>query len=62
MATLFPKEIILPEGFQYVLAFITEKEEQDLLQLISTIDLRIFMFRGFEARRKIGKLRCGLSL
>ena len=52
MATLFPTEFFLPDGFQYIPEFITEKEEQDLLKLISTIDLRIFIFRGFEAKRK----------
>ena len=52
MLTLFPNEIILPEGFIYVPEFISEKEEQELLQVISAIDLHSFIFRGFEAKRK----------
>lgn len=52
MITLFPDEIILPEGFLYVPGFITETEEQELLEFISTIELHNFTFRGFEAKRK----------
>jgi alkylated DNA repair dioxygenase AlkB len=50
--TLFPNEPFLPEGFVYIPDFISEKEERELLQLISTIDLHTFIFQGFEAKRK----------
>ena len=52
MSTLFPNHIILPEGFTYIPEFITEKEEQDLLKLISRIELQTFIFQGFAAKRK----------
>jgi alkylated DNA repair dioxygenase AlkB len=52
MQTLFPDEILLPQGFRYVPDFITQQEETELLQVISTIELRNFIFQGFEAKRK----------
>lgn len=52
MLTLFPNELILPAGFLYVPDFITEHEEQRLLDVISNIALHNFTFRGFEAKRK----------
>ncbi len=45
MNTLFPDEPTLPEGFIYVPEFISEKEEIELLQLISTIELHTFIFQ-----------------
>jgi alkylated DNA repair dioxygenase AlkB len=52
MHTLFPDDTILPEGFRYVPDFISESEESELLQVISTIELHTFVFQGFEAKRK----------
>src|SRR5215203_5660039 len=53
MNTLFPVEPKFPEGFQYIPNFINAAEEQYLLQEIAKIELRIFTFQGYEAKRKV---------
>ncbi len=53
MNTLFPDEPTLPEGFIYVPEFISEKEEIELLQLISTIELHTFIFPGIRSQTEI---------
>jgi alkylated DNA repair dioxygenase AlkB len=53
MSSLFPVEPIFPEGFSYFPDFITEQEETELLQTISTLSLHTFLFRGYEAKRKV---------
>ena len=52
MLTLFPTGPVLPEGFSYTPSFLAKEEEQQLLQLIGGIELRSFVFQGYEARRK----------
>lgn len=53
MKTLFPVEKLYPEGFLYFPDFITEAEEQQLLNEIANIQLNTFNFQGFEAKRKV---------
>jgi alkylated DNA repair dioxygenase AlkB len=43
----------LPPGFSYTENFITENEERQLLQVISGLELHTFIFRGYEAKRKV---------
>jgi len=52
MYSLFPEELPYPKGFFYLPDFISEKEEQDLLQVISQIALQTFTYQGFEAKRR----------
>ena len=52
MLTLFPTGPVLPDGFSYTPSFLAKEEEQQLLQLIGGIELRSFVFQGYEARRK----------
>ena len=53
MATIFPLESFLPDGFSYHENFITVEEENELLKEILRIELHSFSFQGFEARRKV---------
>lgn len=53
MPSLFPIEPILPYGFSYYPSFLSEKEEQSLLNAISELDLKTLIFQGFEAKRKV---------
>lgn len=53
MKTLFPVEIVFPEGFSYYADFITKEEELDLLSAISKVELHRFLFQGYEAKRKV---------
>jgi alkylated DNA repair dioxygenase AlkB len=53
MSTLFPIEPILPQGFSYQAGFISEEEEQTLLEEIKQIVLNTFTFQGYEAKRKV---------
>ncbi len=53
MNTLFPVELNLPEGFLYFPDFLTEEEEKLLCEKVLKVDLHIFNFQGFEAKRKI---------
>ena len=43
----------IPEGFAYYPRFLSEEEEDELLQLISGIELHTFIFQGFPAKRKV---------
>jgi alkylated DNA repair dioxygenase AlkB len=52
MNTLFPIETFLPQGLQYFPRFITESEEEQLLEEISKLNLSPMKFHGYEARRK----------
>jgi alkylated DNA repair dioxygenase AlkB len=53
MQTLFPVEPVLPGGFQYFPEFLTPTEEEKLINTVKNIDLHIFNFQGFEAKRKV---------
>jgi alkylated DNA repair dioxygenase AlkB len=53
MNTLFPRKLYFPEGFFYFPDFLTESEEQELVNYISSITLHPFIFQGFEAKRKV---------
>lgn len=53
MNTLFDVYPRFPIGFQYFQHFLSETEEQELLDAIGDIHLRNFQFQGFEAKRKI---------
>lgn len=46
-------EFRYPEGFHYNEEFLTPNAENDLLQIISTLDFRAFDFHGYIARRRI---------
>lgn len=52
MNTLFPIEPVFPQGFSYEKGFISEEEEQSLLELISGVDLHNMQFKGYTANRK----------
>jgi alkylated DNA repair dioxygenase AlkB len=53
MADLFTSDLKFPEGFLYLPQFLTEKEEEDLIEIISKSELHPFTFQGFEAKRKV---------
>ncbi len=53
MNTLFPIDPVFPEGFRYLPDFITEDEEQQLVDEISKVELHTFTFQGYEAKRKV---------
>lgn len=53
MNTLFTDDELLPEGFSYTDDFITAEEEKNLMDLISGLRLHTFIFRGYEAKRKV---------
>jgi alkylated DNA repair dioxygenase AlkB len=53
MDTLFPLNPVLPSGFVYVPDFISLQEEDQLIQLISEIELHKFLFQGHEAKRRV---------
>src|SRR4051812_12881771 len=42
-----------PKGFNYFPEFLTEQEEENLLNEISKIELHTFTFQGFEAKRRV---------
>jgi alkylated DNA repair dioxygenase AlkB len=46
-------EAALPEGFVYLPDFLSEAEEAGLLEIIPTLDFRIFEYKGFPAKRRI---------
>jgi alkylated DNA repair dioxygenase AlkB len=50
---LFPIQLKLPEGFSYVVDFLSVDEEQRLLKFIDSVELRSMIFQGFEAKRKV---------
>jgi hypothetical protein len=45
-------EAVLPEGFVYLPDFLSEAEEAGLLEIIPTLDFRIFEYKGFPAKRR----------
>jgi alkylated DNA repair dioxygenase AlkB len=53
MDTLFPLNPVLPSGFVYVPDFLSPQEEDQLIQLITKIELHKFLFQGHEAKRKV---------
>lgn len=53
MNTLFPLEQIFPEGFSYFEDFLSEDEEQQLLEIVTAIDVHPFIFQGYTANRKV---------
>jgi alkylated DNA repair dioxygenase AlkB len=53
MSTLFPIEPVWPPGFSYFPGFIGETEELGLLQEISRLELHVFNFHGYEAKRRV---------
>lgn len=61
MNTLFDIELPLPEGFTYQDNFISEAEEQQLLQNILLLDLQQMKFHEYEAKRKVMSFGKGWS-
>jgi alkylated DNA repair dioxygenase AlkB len=53
MSSLFPLEPVFPEGFSYHPGFITKDEEEKLLEAVKKIPLHTFLFRGYEAKRRV---------
>src|SRR3954463_7789087 len=53
MNTLFDIAPILPPGFNYYPAFITETEEMQLVKAIENFDLQNMKFHQYEAKRKV---------
>jgi alkylated DNA repair dioxygenase AlkB len=53
MSNLFHIEPQYPEGFNYYPEFITAQEEELLVQAISELSLKTFIFRGYLAKRKV---------
>ena len=53
MNTLFPLDPGYPEGFQYIPGFISVEEEKELLDAVANVDLHVFNFQGYEAKRKV---------
>jgi alkylated DNA repair dioxygenase AlkB len=53
MSSLFPLEPAYPEGFSYIPDFISAEEESRLLEAIRPLELHTFLFRGYEAKRKV---------
>lgn len=53
MNKLFSVDPVFPEGFRYFPDFISEQEEQRLSEAISALNLQTFIFRGYEAKRKV---------
>jgi hypothetical protein len=50
---LFPSRRPIPGGFRYVQDFLSEAEENRLLDSISKLQLHPLLFQGFEAKRKV---------
>ena len=53
MQTLFPVGPVLPEGFTLIPDFLTEGEEQHLMDEVSKVALHPMRFQGYEAKRKV---------
>lgn len=53
MFSLFPELEAYPSGFYYTEDFISEAEEQLLLNVVASLELQTFVFRGYEARRRV---------
>jgi alkylated DNA repair dioxygenase AlkB len=50
---LFNIEPIFPQGFNYFPQFLNVEEEEDLYKTILKLNLRTFIYRGYEAKRKV---------
>jgi alkylated DNA repair dioxygenase AlkB len=50
---LFSVDPVFPAGFSYFPDFITEQEERELSGEMARLDLQTFLFRGYEAKRKV---------
>jgi alkylated DNA repair dioxygenase AlkB len=50
---LFDLTPAYPEGFSYYPDFISHEEESLLISQLSSIDLQTFLFRGYEAKRRV---------
>jgi alkylated DNA repair dioxygenase AlkB len=50
---LFDIEPEFPSGFNYLPQFINDAEEADLHKAILKLELQPFVFRGYEAKRKV---------
>lgn len=61
MNTLFDIEPVLPEGFSYQNNFISEAQEQQLLDAIRQFDLKNMQFHEYEAKRKVMSFGQGWS-
>ena len=53
MHTLFDIEPAYPPGFQYMENFLSEQEEETLLNMINGVSLHSFRFQGYEAKRRV---------
>lgn len=53
MNELFPVSLKLPQGFSYKDDFLSNDEEQALLDEVRAIDLNPMIFQGFEAKRRV---------
>jgi alkylated DNA repair dioxygenase AlkB len=53
MNTLFPIGPVFPDGFSYVPHFITKDEEEELLKAFLKTELKKFVFKRYEAKRKV---------
>src|SRR4051794_8997888 len=53
MNTLFDIAPAMPEGFSYYPNFITRKEEESLIQTISSFKMETMKFHQYEAKRKV---------
>ena len=61
MNTLFDIGPVLPEGFDYYPNFITEAEENRLLNAIQQLELQSMKFHQYEAKRKVVSFGRGWS-
>ncbi|MDB5202970.1 MAG: 2OG-Fe(II) oxygenase [Ferruginibacter sp.] len=53
LQTLFDIEPRLPEGFTYQPEFISKEEEEHLLQIISSLEMKQMQFHQYEAKRRV---------
>ncbi|WP_353126322.1 alpha-ketoglutarate-dependent dioxygenase AlkB [Parapedobacter pyrenivorans] len=51
--SLFPAEEKALRGFSYIEPFLSQEQEQALLEEISRLDLHPLIFQGYEAKRKV---------
>lgn len=51
MISRLPEKI--PEGFEYYPDFLSKQEEDQLLEIITGIELHTFIFQGYTAKRKV---------
>lgn len=53
MDTLFALTPLYPDGFEYFPDFISAEEEARLIEIVEQLQLRVFTFQGYEAKRKV---------